>query len=531
MTVQFLRPYGAYAKDATQLLDNETEASLVSQGLAKYVNSAPAGWSPETPAQQRRSIVLQTAGVSFASPARDIVIVGTSISCRSRYAVDTDTANGAYFVWARSYWNYASSVLKGAFQLKSICGESGYSIARIAELLPTQAVNYRPQFYVVEAGINDIPLVDFGDTGDTIFARYRDLLVTPLLDTGAIVLVCEFMPDGTTSAGTLTTPARIAAYFRFNQLVREFARSTPNTVLVPWTSRGFSSGANGYTPISAFTDDQLHPNNYGALFNGKILADALAPFVRSGDFLGANGTDQQNYAIDPTTVLNSPQFSSTNVTTSPNATYFQAFGGAAAPTGSMPAGWGVVLTASAAVVVATSVVADTLNVPGGNDWLNLVVSGTAAAATSVQIDGRVNTLAGLGLVPGDWIEATWECDLSALTGLYGLSPYLFFNGVTGSGLAAANSPPVSRRFARLQSFDVVPAGTRNIDLTVLKSISLPAIKIPAGCTGLRMSAVMDFVPAGTVAGTIKLRNPVIRKVPRPETEPVFGYAGALFKIP
>lgn len=78
MSVLLLKPYGSYAQGDTVDLDNATEASLVAQGIGKYVENPGSSYFPLTAAEQQNLRGIAVA--PFASSLGVGTLVGDEIA-------------------------------------------------------------------------------------------------------------------------------------------------------------------------------------------------------------------------------------------------------------------------------------------------------------------------------------------------------------------------------------------------------------------------------------------------------------------
>ncbi|KRF05101.1 hypothetical protein ASH00_11745 [Arthrobacter sp. Soil782] len=123
---------------------------------------------------------------------------------------------------------------------------------------------HNPAIVSLLAGTNDEP--------DDNTTTHLEAMYEAALDAGVLVFAHTIPPSTTYSAGQDTY--RIAG----NNWIREYARSTPGIIVADSLRRGRTRQA-GFKPLATHVHDGIHPSLAGATSGGRVIAEALRPFV------------------------------------------------------------------------------------------------------------------------------------------------------------------------------------------------------------------------------------------------------------
>jgi len=162
----------------------------------------------------------------------------------------------------------------------------------------------------------------------------------------------------TMSRSTMNTTAGYTYLNTVNQFIKDYARKNPGVILADICSV-MTDPATGtpYNTGTFYTSDGTHPNAIGAQAMGKVIADALRPFVPASDVFSSNN-------LDPLNVMRNACNTGTGGTVANGIT------------GTPGTQWA--FTATGTAVAAVSKVARTDGLPG--EWTRLVIDPTNTAA-------------------------------------------------------------------------------------------------------------------------------------------------------
>lgn len=296
----------------------------------------------------------------------------------------------------KDFIQFAACASGGGFVRGRILGcpgkTAGYIIDHIDWVLDG------PDSAVLEmSGVNDV----FGSlTADEIFAN-RKLIWDAILAVGKLPVVSTVLPMNNTVTGW--SSAIFQKLLRLNKLVRDYAETADNIILVD----GFSALVD---PLSAtgnnksnYTIDGKHPSGLGAYYLGLEICRALrVAFGESINNVNLPSSVADSYLIDAASnqLIDYPLGSASGGTVTAPAT------------GAAVTGWTLARAGSATVVGSVDARADGF----GSDQ-TIAITSTAnndgATLTSTYMAGRVSA--------GDIISAVGEINISGATNLKRLS--------------------------------------------------------------------------------------------------------------
>ena len=211
---------------------------------------------------------------------------GDSITAASAGTSISGQATSATVLDSKGFHNWANVMLRHALKFVGNAGVGGNTTAlmyaRISEVLAVDS-----DFVVVMGGTND--------SASTTPATTTNLqnIYTALINAGRVVVACTVPPNSSTDS------ARCLHWTTVNNWIREYARSTPGIILADTATAYQDVSLTTFTGLSTAMHDGTHPNSYGAMRMGWVLANALRPFVAtSNDQLTTVG-DQTNYLSNP----------------------------------------------------------------------------------------------------------------------------------------------------------------------------------------------------------------------------------------
>ncbi len=334
------------------------------------------------------------AGNASRSGPLLVAVLGDSIS-QDGYSVTTAGASylpHGYMTWAMGFsmgalWCPLVATPNSATPLlnynRAVSGETAaQTLARVSEL---SALPVKPSFCVIATGTNSIGAASPGSA--TSIAATIISICTGVLALGITPVLCTLLPrgNGTSSGagngwGNLSTAAQVqnakALLLEVNRQLRTYAGVTPGVILadifhsiVDYTTT-WSDPVSTLTGRSTATPDYVHPCVPGAVRVGRVVWNAIAPFVAPAVRQAAGSGD----AWDGTYNVFGSMFDSS----------FSAGGGSAGTGVSSPAAWaGTTAYAVNALVINAAGVSYKCAVAG--------TSGSVAPTVTAgqQIDGTV----------------------------------------------------------------------------------------------------------------------------------------------
>lgn len=216
----------------------------------------------------------------------------------------------------------------------------------------------------------------------------------------------------TMSRSTMNTTAGYAYLATVNQFIKNYARTTPGVILADICS-AMTDPATGvpYNTGTFYTADGTHPNAIGAQAMGKVIADALRPFIPASDIFSSNN-------LDPLNLMKNACNTGTTGTVANGIT------------GTPGTQWA--FTATTTAVAAVSKVARTDGLPGA--WTRLVIDPTNTAA--IVASGACFFGAGYAQV-GDTITTAIEVRTTGLVGVSNLNGGSYHPSSQAAALAGA----------------------------------------------------------------------------------------------
>jgi lysophospholipase L1-like esterase len=393
-------------------------------------------------------------------------------------------------VTGKGYFPWAQNLLGWPWRLLNIGATTGDKIAEAVARLQSDVLAYFPDDCLVLIGINDAHAWTAAAEADTAFATLIGDIVEPLMGNGTRPLLCTLTPSD-----DLNTAAKQAGWYRYNQLIREYCARTSQVRLIELAAGTYSDLATGYGADGAYMDDNVHPNTRGAALIGEAIARALPELVQPRRLLGVVTGDGNNGATSAGWVFDTGAAAGTKA-------------GTPLPTGNVPTSWTLTGTCTNATgtTIAASMVASS---DGGSDWQQIVLSGAGMSGQTncqFQLSGTNLTLAGSNFAVGDWVELRMEVEVDAgHVGLIGFEPSLSFVSATANQYYT----PRSLNTAGFVAVD---------DLSGSRMVGSYMVQIPSGTTAIKVICAVKFETAlAAASATVRMRDPVIRKVTPPAT--------------
>jgi lysophospholipase L1-like esterase len=253
--------------------------------------------------------------VSDWMPGNTAVIFGDSRTAQNN--TDAAAGGGVYNVaQAVGYFTWLQMLSGHAFNLLFNLGKSGDTVNQFLARLP-QAIAARPAWFFYLGGVNSI------SAGLTAAQIMPDIITAcdAMLAVGSrVVLMTEAGGAGT------TYPAMIQQLGLLNQLIREYAESRRNVILVDIVSAVRSPTQTTPTLQSPLSGDGTHYLPGGAYKVAQTVYTAVAPLLPNFPTTTFGLLDEYTY---------NPQNAMTNglFTTATGGTTSAGF------TGSVPSGW------------------------------------------------------------------------------------------------------------------------------------------------------------------------------------------------
>jgi len=290
-------PYGTTLRTAINAINDQVDANTadIADGDATV-----AGFIDDVDSDTRAALVSATAALNDAGVAALVDDSGslTSAALNSTYAANsrarvgllgdsiTDenelfTISGGYVTTpGAGYFYQANLHLREGMILIAEAGVSGERtdqiLARVSEVEGCEIV-------VVLAGTNDI------------FANRTVLQITDGLT--AIYDALTSMGVAVVAAGHITpsndyTATQRGVQVAVNNWISNYAQAASRMVLIPWAAPITDATTGGYSTGMSY--DGVHPTSTGAAFMGRVLADALRPYVGAEAALTTSNADPTN---------------------------------------------------------------------------------------------------------------------------------------------------------------------------------------------------------------------------------------------
>ncbi|WP_235338380.1 SGNH/GDSL hydrolase family protein [Paenibacillus wulumuqiensis] len=369
-----------------------------------------------------------------APPVSTAKILGDSITFQNNVA--THFSDRGYFVWANAY-------LGQAFEFTGNYGVSGQRSDEILKRVGDVINVDKPSYCFVLAGVNDISQqATKNTTAAGTFANIR--AIYDALTNAGVTVIALTLP----ASNSWTTDTQNAMYFELNRLIKDYARVSPNIILVDGGSAYLDPASLG--PVTGMTVDGTHPAPGGASRMGRLLADELRKHIK------LQPTTLAYSNIDPGNMLKNATFSGTGGTAA-NASI----------TGDIAANW-IGAAYSSATVVASKVnrslrmgQRQRLTISGGtatgNAYLYQDVSTGFAAGDKVY--GQIALEIDASSVVTKSIEFGVDC--RSVTGGVGTSLGTYFGMFHESAAPDLNYTPTGQLILRTPTF-TVPANTNQL---------------------------------------------------------------------
>jgi lysophospholipase L1-like esterase len=329
--------------------------------------------------------------------------------------------------------NWANFFLGKDLSVLGNSGIGGQTSTQIRDRFATDVLALDPAMVSILAGTND-PVGT--DTIGNLTAMYAAAI-------GAgIRVVAQTIPPSTTNA------AGIEAFrLKINNWIRDHARTTPGILLADIAGAWLDPSLSGYKPIPAYVGDGTHPTVAGAMSAGRVVADAMRPFV-------PRNRVRASVAVAPYNLLGNPHFQGT-VTTVNATTYTMG-------------AWNISGTG-----LALSVLDRTDGYSGKVLQIVVPAGGAANLTTNVDVNGTTLKL-------GDFVDFGLDLDLSGMEA----DPATFKNV-----------------YAFVQQYDGAGFGNRAYDLySDAGALYGTGLAIPDGSYGLRTR------PVAVATGRVLVQN-------------------------
>jgi hypothetical protein len=160
------------------------------------------------------------------------------------------------------FFTAGNMLLNGRFNLMAVLATSGATIETIATNHLSTALACNTKYYHVLAGANNLGA---GETGLATFVKLLNLLVLPLLNTGAVVFV-----------GTTVTGTGIANKYEqsvLNMAIRKLPQTYPRVLVVDYDKYSVDPVTGLWR--TGLTNDNVHANNNGAIYLGASFYDCV----------------------------------------------------------------------------------------------------------------------------------------------------------------------------------------------------------------------------------------------------------------
>lgn len=380
------------------------------------------------------------------------------------YKKDGAKATGVY-AWANYFLGHPFRFIANA----GVPGNTTTQmLARLAAVLALPS-----DIIAVQGGANDYTDgVTAGRTGAqqaAITIANLTSIYDGILAAGKILMVVT-----THSRSTMNTADGKAFLSLMNRFILDYARAHPG-VLYADTCSAITDPATGipYNPVTTgvfHTSDGTHPNAFGAMTQGRRIANALAPIATATNpFSPGGNTDPYNFSRNAS-------MTGTSGTIANGVT-----GTAATQT--------TINTSSGTAVAAASKVARTDGEPG--EWQRVVIGPANTAPLLISTSILWDATGANGIKPGDKVLIAVECRTTTLAGV------TFFNaGYRGS--SGANASDLSGAWS--QGSGTIPDGT---GIFLLEGYTIPA--------GDTFASIRVAVTA--TSGTIDIGRTAVLKVP------------------
>lgn len=345
-------------------------------------------------------------------------------------------------------------------------GAGGAKSNEMVEMLP---------WYAAQAGTTGIDVIRCGTNNISAGASAASTIaeMTQVFEArralGRRLVICGEPARWGINTSTPLTTQQQQDLVAINKAYRAYCDARPDTTrYVDLLSLSVDPGFSDLRPATGYLVDTVHDGALLASEGGAAVAQACIE-------LGARRAPPRMRA-DPANLIPAGMFAGTGGTLGLRVT------------GTVPTGFsGAARSGDADIAAVSSLVARTDGQRG--NWWQLAVTSTAASQR-MDMSRTADTLAGLGLAAGDWVEFEVDAEVSALTGtLSSFEVFLFIYGGTSVRTQIVFPPRI----------DGVKYGRS------------PRIQIPSGTTNIQFSA--QVFPGAASAVTVRLGDLFVRKVP------------------
>jgi lysophospholipase L1-like esterase len=349
------------APEVDSIKDSYYRIKYVKAAVTKYIQNGNVDYVALSIVNEKLATELvasQSFKMSYGPRPNTIALLGDSFTemCVQQSGMFLTMGGG------RGFWTWAAQLMRQRLTLVTRPGTlnggvSGQTTAQIATRVKQDAVDLNPGWCHVLAGTNDasggVPLTT---TIANLTAIYDDL------SKAGIRIVA-----GTIAPKSSATTAQLRAIEAINTWIRKQGQIRSGFIVADYHAR--LAGPTGGWRVegnTAYTADGIHPSSGGALRMGRVLADALNPYLPATvPFLPTSNIDDgASGATEPNLLPNSMFTGTTGVV-------------GAGATGQAPTSWRIDRNGGAADLtgVALSIVARTDGMPG--NWWQITNATTA----------------------------------------------------------------------------------------------------------------------------------------------------------
>lgn len=367
--------------------------------------------------------------------ASRVVLLGDSITNQNGgpgpyTTFPTYNAIAGWFTWANIRLGHRLAMVQNA-------GKAGDRTDQILARFSTEVAPFAPHMVMLMAGTNDCAQsVSYA----TIIANLTSLY-NRISEIGATCIAFTIPPIATANL----SDANRTTLQRVNRWIKEQGRQRSKFIvvdlgsaIVDTTTTTFSAS---WTPAASTTSDGTHPAADGAVLMGRLLADALSPYVAASSFLATGNADTNNLITN---------------------------GALSGTAGSWPTGWG------------GSAESSTWTYPARTDS----IAGTWAQVAMTNFLQLIGTNITSGFSEGQKVYLTCEYELDYTPGQL----RSFYLALYRNGANVAADPATF-----VQALNVPSKGV----------LETPAYTIPAGTTALRAYIFLTMSGTG-VAATLRV---------------------------
>jgi lysophospholipase L1-like esterase len=234
----------------------------------------------------------------YGSNGQTVALLGDSITANNGVLNGTQDPGVAttlqryhnalgWFTWANIRLGHRLIVARQA----GIAGErSDQILTRVDTQILT--MNPLPAWCTVMAGTNDInQMATLPMTSAQSIANLT-AIYTKLRGAGIKIIACTVL------GSTNFTGAQLQMLADINAFIRNYASTNPGVVLVDWDA--YWADPTTGNPVAGYAVDGVtHPGPVGASRLGKVMADALSPFVLGSRAMASSNANPNNLSSNP----------------------------------------------------------------------------------------------------------------------------------------------------------------------------------------------------------------------------------------